>query len=145
MHQDEGHYAGKHPQDMLPDKEIAEVLKPHIREGRISCSAAHKAAAEAEANPSETGRVLDLLEVRITGCQLGLFGHGGKDHGKAGLKLPLNEAEISAAIDKASAGDGLSCLELWSIADEFGCTKIEARAVCEKTGIKIKNCQLGAF
>ena len=145
MHQDEGHYAGKHPGNTMPDERVSEVLKPHISGERISCSAAHKAAEELGVSPSEIGRNLDLLEVRITGCQLGLFGHGGKDRGKADFKLPAGAEKITAEIKRVAGDSGISCLELWRVAGENGCTKLEAAAICEESGIKIGSCQLGAF
>jgi hypothetical protein len=41
--------------------------------------------------------------------------------------------------------DKLPCVAAWDIAAEFKITKSEVTAACEKLGIKIGYCQLGAF
>ena len=146
MHEDAGHYAGKHPEGTELNSSAAGAVKSRVQNERISCRAAHEAAAEIGVGPDIIGRTLDLLEIRITGCQLGLFGHkGGGEHGKAELKMPENAAEISRLIRQKAGNNGISCLELWLIADENGCTKPEAAAVCDDCNVNISGCQLGAF
>ncbi|MDC7225745.1 MAG: hypothetical protein PQJ61_03150 [Spirochaetales bacterium] len=145
MHQDEGNYAGKHPAETELNEKAAKAVQDRVRNERITCLAAHEAAAEAGVSPAVIGQTLDLLEVRINGCQLGLFGHGGKDHGKAEFKLPENAETLITAVKKAAGPDGISCYELWKAAETAGCSKQDAAAVCETADIKIKDCQLGAF
>ena len=144
MHQDEGNYKGKHPEGSTPDENVRKVLETKIKNERISCSAAHQAAAEASVSPAEIGIVLDLLEVRINGCQLGLFGHKG-DKGKAELKMPENPEKLISAVLTASQDGAIGCAELWAAAAESGFSRHEAAAVCDGHKIKIGRCQLGAF
>lgn len=145
MHQDEGHYAGKHPEETTLNKKAVKAVKSILVNQRISCKAAHKAAEKAGVSPAVIGQTLDLLEVRINGCQLGLFGHSGKDRAKAEFRLPENSEALKSAVESASGPDGISCRELWDAADKTGFSKVDAAAVCEAAEIKIKECQLGAF
>lgn len=144
MHQDEGHYAGKHPEDAKLNQAAAAAVKMRLADGRISCRAAHEAAAEAGVSPGVIGQTLDLLEVRINGCQLGLFGRGAKKGG-SGEEKKNYPAELIQAVRDASSEGQISCYDLWQAADGAACLRASAAAVCEKEGIKIVSCQLGAF
>ena len=96
----------KHPDGTKLDPKAAEAVKARVSGQKISCRAAHEAAAEAGVSPSVIGRTLDLLEIRINGCQLGLFGHkGGGEHGKAELRLPENAAGIESAVTSKAGPD----------------------------------------
>ena len=122
MHQDEGNYAGKHPEGAVLNEAVVEILKKKVKNERISCKAAHEAASLARVSPAEIGRTLDILEVRINGCQLGLFGHK-TDHGKAEFRLPENPEALRKAVADASNEEGISCDALWKAAAGAGCTK----------------------
>jgi hypothetical protein len=146
MHQDAGHYAKKHPEGTGLNEATVEAVRKRVKNEKISCSAAHAAAAEAGVSPAEIGVTLDLLEIRINGCQLGLYGHkGSHEHGKAELNLPENVNELKAAIAARTDGNGISCASLWSAAAEAGCQKFQAAAACDDDDINIHSCQLGAF
>jgi hypothetical protein len=144
VHQDEGNYSGKHPEGTILNEAVASEIKKRVVNERVSCKSAHEAAAEAGVSPRVIGESLDLLELRINGCQLGLFGHN-TDRGKADLSLPGNMEGLKNAVLKRCSNNGISCSELWAAAEEEGCGRITAAAVCEAAGIKIHSCQLGAF
>jgi len=144
MHQDEGHYAGKHPEGTKLNERAAEALTMRVKNERISCRAAHEAASEAGITPEAAGKALDLMEVRINGCQLGLFGHKS-DHGKADLNLPENAEKLVRAVVSRADENGISCKLLWEAAADAVGSRVHAAAVCEEQGIKIHSCQLGAF
>ena len=74
-HEDTGNYAGKRRGAEL-NETIAAKIKEKISEKRISCAEAHSIAAELSVAPADVGAVVDLIEVRIIKCQLGLFGYG---------------------------------------------------------------------
>ena len=149
MHQDAGHYAKKHAKDTVLNEKAAQAVKKRTKDSRISCRAAHEAAAEAGVSPEVIGQTLDLLEIRILGCQLGLFGHksGSPDvnHGKAVFKTTESSEAVRRAVKDDAESEGISCLQLWMAAEAAGCSKISAAAVCEEMDIKIHSCQLGAF
>ncbi len=141
-HSDKGHYANKH-KGVEIDEAAAALLKSIAENNNLSCASAHKAAKQLGITPQEAGVQADLLEYRITLCQLGLFGY------RSGEKLFDPEIDIPHDMDKAIESikdDGrVSCLECWDIARKLKSKKIDVSSACEKKGLRIKPCQLGAF
>jgi hypothetical protein len=141
-HEDTGNYAGKRRGAELNEK-IAAKLKEKISEERISCAEAHSVAAALNVTPADVGAAIDLLEVRIIKCQLGLFGYG-KEKNIPVLSDKTNP-DIEQAIKSSLINDKLPCSTSWELAKKFNVSKPIVAAVCESTKIKIFPCQLGAF
>jgi hypothetical protein len=141
-HEDTGHYAGKRGGARL-DETIAVKIKERISENRISCAEAHSIAVNLNAAPADVGTTIDLLEVRIIKCQLGLFGHG-KEKNIPALSNKINP-DIELAIKSSLVNDRLACSSAWEIAERFHISRPMVAAVCEAIKIKISPCQLGAF
>jgi hypothetical protein len=124
-------------------RELIEALHAAAESGEISCAAAFKVAAEQKASPADIGKVLDLEELSIVKCQLGLFGY------KPEKKIVRPAESISDELKKEITGglaDGrLACERAWTIAEKLRISKMDIAAACETMGIKIKPCQLGAF
>lgn len=55
-------------------------IKTSLVNGRLPCPAAFQIAKELNVSLSEVGKAVDNLNIRISDCQLGLF---GKPHKKA--------------------------------------------------------------
>lgn len=142
-HQHAGSYKSKHPKNTKIDERITQELSKSMREGGVACADACRIATELSVSMSEIGVGLDLMEIRIKRCMLGLFGY---PENKVVLKpasavTPQLEADI-----RASLVDGrLPCRHAWDIADRFKISKMEVSSACEAMRIKIKPCQLGAF
>lgn len=135
-------YAGKHPEAAL-DATVAEGLRQEIKNGRISCAAAHRVARNLDRPPAEIGVALDLMEVRLMRCQLGLFGYSPEKSivKAAGEWDPALEKDIRDALREGR----LSCAAAWSIAQRHGMSRLGVANVCEALAIKVRPCQLGAF
>ncbi len=146
-HEDEGHYAGKHPKGTVPDPALAEAVSAVQKDGKISCPACEAIANDKKVSMGEVGKTADLLELRIGECQLGLYGHqhGTGPHGKtieaAKSVSPQLEASIRAALEEGR----LSCAAAWGVASGNNVEKVVVAEACEALGIKMKPCQLGAF
>ena len=141
-HSDKGHYANKH-QGQKIDEKISSFIKSKAKENNLTCAAAHKAAEELGVSPGKIGIQADLLEFRITMCQVGLFGYkGGAKKIDPDFDIP---SDMEAALDKANDDGRLSCFDCWNIAKDLKTKKIDIASACEKKGIRIKPCQLGAF
>jgi len=142
-HEDAGHYAAKHSKDTELNPKIAEAVRLKASDERISCAAAHKIAGDLNVEPIDVGTAIDLLEYRITRCQIGLFGYGPEK------KIVRPDADVSPDLERAireSMRDGrISCLSCWRIAKRLHMTKMGVSAACEALGIKLCDCQLGAF
>jgi hypothetical protein len=140
-HSDAGNYAAKHRDRELPEK-LNIAVSAAAADNRLSCSKAHRIARDTGFSPEDVGRAADLIEVRLTACQLGLFGHGKKEKIKAAAAI---DPELEKAMQNNLTGNELACAAAWAIADQFNLKKTDITAACEAAGIKIRPCQLGAF
>ncbi|MFZ0450256.1 MAG: hypothetical protein WAL98_13540 [Desulfatiglandaceae bacterium] len=141
--EDRGHYAKKHAPGEKANKEIAEAVKKRAVDGQMACALAFDIAADQGATPGQVGFALDVLEIRLTKCQLGLFGYGAKK--KIIKTAETVPGELEESIRKGLTDDRLSCKAAWDIASTFGVGKLTVSSACETLAIKISPCQLGAF
>jgi hypothetical protein len=141
-HEDAGNYAAKRRGAEL-NETIAVRIKEKTSENTISCAEAHSIAVKLNADPAQVGTAIDLLEVRINRCQLGLFGYEKQKN------IPALSDKISPEIEsviKSSLVNGrLTCSAAWEISRKFNISKAMVAAACETMKIKISACQLGAF
>ena len=141
-HSDAGRYAAKHKPGETPDKKIVEAVRQKAAAGELACAEAERISKTLVLSLEEIGRTLDLLELRIGRCQLGLFGYpGGKTVQPAAAVTPDFEAAIRARLSEGR----LPCKAAWEIAAERKLARMAVSAVCEALQIRIKPCQLGAF
>ena len=142
-HENAGHYAAKHPEGSVPDPRIAAALKTRARDGKVSCAAAHAAAEALGVTPGEVGRTMDLMELRIVKCQMGLFGYAPEKK----IVTPAGSVppELRAAIEAGTAGGRIPCRAAWEIAGRFGVPRMDVAAACEALPVKVSPCQIGAF
>jgi hypothetical protein len=136
-------YAGKHPKSAVLAESVAAALKKEIKDGRISCAAAHGVAEKLALSPADIGMALDLMEVRLMRCQLGLFGYTPEK--RIVKKADEWDATLEKEIRQALQDDRLSCADAWSIARRKGISRLEVANVCEALAVKVRPCQLGAF
>jgi hypothetical protein len=142
-HEDAGHYAAKHAPGTLLNPQITELVKQRVSQGKITCSDAHRIAHELNVPPAEVGVTIDLLEIKISRCQLGLFGYGQKNR----IVQPAKDVspELKNALENARKENRISCVVAWELAKKFGISRIDIAAACEALQIKISSCQLGTF
>jgi hypothetical protein len=142
-HEDAGHYAAKHHPDTNLNPEIAKALDLVVKNGEISCAAAHKIARDLNVTPSDVGVTIDLLEARINRCQLGLYGYEPEKRiVKPADHVPV---DLEKTIKDSLVDNRLPCKISWEIAEKFGIPRMNVSAACETLNIKISTCQLGSF
>jgi hypothetical protein len=143
-HEYDGHYRTKHELNAQLDSNVTDRIWKKVDNGRLSCASAFVIAQEAGTSPAEVGRHADLLETKITACQLGLFGHV-----KERRNIVEPAEKVSNELEEALRGgivDGrLPCREAWEIAERFGLSKMRITAACERLKIRFSECQLGTF
>jgi len=109
----------------------------------LPCAVAFDIAARQGIRPAEVGAAADRLNVRLTKCQLGLFGYTPAK--KIVEPAAAVEPEVEQAIRSKLTGGRLACRDAWELAQTFQRPKLAVSAACEALGVKIKPCQLGAF
>jgi len=141
-HEDKGKYFKKHPAGTTVSDKLKEAVQKSAKNNNISCKAAEKIASAAGFSLGDVGVAIDILNVNIAQCQLGLFGLDGKQKVPP---APSVAPDLEAAIRKALVNGRLSCAAAWAIAGQLGVKRLEVGAACENLKIKVKPCQLGAF
>lgn len=140
---DAGAFASKRPKSEKPDPRIAEALTTKVTGGELPCHQAEQIAASLQVDLGNVGAALDLMGIRITRCQLGLFGYTPESRiVKPAASVPPN---MDDAIRQALVHDRLPCAAAWAISKTVGVPRLKVAEACEALKIKIKPCQLGAF
>jgi len=142
-HQKEKDIAAKRQANEIPNPVIEKEIKAHAREGEIPCAVAFEIAETLNIAAKDVGLNLDLLNIRINKCQLGLFGY--KPQKKLTTPLDIVDQSLKDAINGKLIEGRLPCKSAWDIASALGIPKMTASRACESMKIKIKPCQLGAF
>ena len=93
------------------------------------------------------GALANESNIRIARCQLGLFGYGPKAEGKHKIVHPMEEVpeRLAARLRATAVNQGLTCAQVWEVADTLGYRRIEASSAVEAMGLNITHCQLGCF
>ncbi len=136
-------FSTKHGPDEKPDTSIKNEILKQTKNEKIPCAVAFEIAKVLRISPEKVGKTADLMNFKLTKCQLGLFGYQPK-------KKIVNPQEnikedVKNAISDARAQGRLSCRQAWDIARRFHVGKMTVSGACEALGIKINDCQLGAF
>lgn len=136
-------FSQKHGANSQISPKVKQKIEDKIKNNEISCAVAFQIAEGLNVTPADIGKGVDLLNVRLIKCQLGLFGYGPRK--KAVKPKSPENPELENAIRTALVEDRLACQDAWDIAQRFNIPKMTVSAACEALNIKIKPCQLGAF
>jgi hypothetical protein len=126
-----------------PNKELRETVRSRADSGTMACAVAFAIAERLHVAPIDVGQALDLEDISIVKCQLGLFGY--KPEKKTVRPMEKVPNELRKEITSGLVDGRLPCAQAWAIAEKFNMSKMDISAACETLGIKIKPCQLGAF
>lgn len=136
-------FSKKHGDNAKPHPEIQKEIENRAGKGLLACAVAFDIAAKLGVEAAEVGKTVDLIDMRLVKCQLGLFGY--QPEKKIVKPLETDDAALVEAIKAGLSAERLPCRTAWEIGDRFGVRKMTISAICEAEGIKIKPCQLGAF
>ncbi len=126
-----------------PDNSIAEKIQAGSRENRLPCSVAFKLSETLGVSKSEIGHYADYLNLKLSLCQIGLFGHG--DRKKQVKTIDSPDPKTLEKIETLNQDGTVSCEDVFRIANELGTDLRNVGNVCQTINIKIKQCRLGAF
>ncbi len=144
MSQEQGNnFAKKHKGSIKLDPSIKEAVLKHSKEENLPCAVAFEIAKEMGVEAAKVGKTVDLLNIRLSKCQLGLFGYMPEK--KIIKPQDTENQDLKDAMMNAVVDGKLPCKDAWDIASGFKIRKMTVSGVAEAMGIKIKPCQLGAF
>lgn len=122
---------------------IADIIQERAKQGRLSCGAAFRIAEELAVNPLGVGEGADALGIQLYHCQLGLFGYDGEE--RIVHRAEQLSEDLEQAIREGVIVGRLPCAVAWVIAKRFDLPKTHVANAAERLGIRIGQCQLGAF
>ncbi|OGP68602.1 MAG: hypothetical protein A2031_05815 [Deltaproteobacteria bacterium RBG_19FT_COMBO_43_11] len=142
-HLDKGKYFKKHPKESKIDNDLKQEIIGQAKDNNITCKKAEEIARKKGVAIGEIGKAIDILNINIIECQLGLFGYGKASK----IVQPAKEVtpELKENITPALKDGRLPCAAAWKIAEKLNIPRMKVCAACEVLQIKIKPCQLGAF
>jgi hypothetical protein len=142
-HSDKGKYFQKHDQQTKVEDFLKQEILQAAKENNVACQVAEEIARRKAVALGDVGIALDLLNINIIECQLGLFGYSPQK------KIVQSAKEIASdlkqAINDAMSDGRLPCAAAWAIAKQLNLSRMKVSSACETMQIKIKPCQLGAF
>jgi hypothetical protein len=129
------------------DESLHEAMLERLEDGRLPCNQAFAIAQILGLEPERVGLAANDEGIRISRCQLGLFGYGPKAQGKHKIVNAMEEVpeRLAARLRAASGEDGITCKAVWKVADGLGVRRIEASSACEAMGLRVTRCQLACF
>ena len=136
-------FSTKHGPDAKPDTSIKNEILKQTKNEKVPCAVAFKIAEALQISPETVGKTADLMNYKLMKCQLGLFGYQPKK--KIAKPQDGIKADVKDAVSNALVQGRLSCKRAWDIASRLHVGKMTVSGACEAMGVKIKDCQLGAF
>lgn len=136
-------FSKKHGTDALPDLSIKNEILRRTKDENVPCAVAFEIAEALQVSPKEVGKTADLMNFKLTKCQLGLFGY--QPQKKIVKHQGRIDEKLKDAISQSLSLGKLPCKDAWEIASRLNTGKMAVSGTCETMGIKIKDCQLGAF
>ena len=127
---------------------LEEAIRNVLRNDQLPCAVAFRVAEEQGVPPGEAGDLATELDIRISHCQLGLFGYGPKEQGLHKILKPAETVsdELQVALQSRVTDDGkITCADVWAVAEALGIAKMEAAAAIETMGLRLTHCQLHCF
>lgn len=136
-------FSTKHGPDEKPDTSIKNEILKQTKNEKIPCAVAFEIAKALQISPETVGKTADLMNFKLTKCQLGLFGY--QPQKKIVKPQDSIKADVKDAVSDALVQGSLSCKRAWDIASRLHVSKMTVSGSCEAMGVKIKDCQIGAF
>ncbi len=127
--------------------EMKTTIEGHVKDGFLPCPQVYIIAKKMNMTPANVGAEADKLGIRLSRCQLGLFGYPGRQGWKgAGVtEMPVPDGLEDTIKQAAKDENQIGCKTAWNLARKFRISRMQMGWVIETTGVRIANCQIGAF
>lgn len=125
--------------------ELSAQLASYLVSERLPCVVAFHAAEELGITAREVGAVANNADVRVSRCQLGLFGFEEFGEKRFTGCVAVIPSELREALTERSTSKTIPCPTAWQIADDLAIPRILVGVAANKMGIRITHCQLGCF
>ena len=120
------------------DKTQLDLLMTNLDEdGKLSCLKAFKVARLIGVKPKEMDAITKSLNIKITNCELGVFG-----------KLKFSDMDnniYNKLSENFNQESKVECQVAWYTAREKGASLKKVGSTINNSNIKVTHCQLGCF
>jgi hypothetical protein len=124
---------------------LEEAIRGGLINGRLPCSRAFAIAEEHGLSPRAVGDEATRQSIKISRCQLGLFGYDDLEERRIVKPAAEVSGELKEVISSRLVKGKVPCRVAWEVASERKFTKIEIAGAIETLGLRISSCQLGCF
>jgi hypothetical protein len=117
-------------------------------QGQLPCARAFLLARRLGVTPADVGAAANASGIRISRCQLGLFGYGSKAEGKSKIVQAMDAVPPVLAERLRGARDergNLTCAAVWAVARQSHINRLQAAGAAQGLGMRVEDCQLGCF
>jgi len=124
--------------------DLKSAIKGVLVDGKLPCARAFALAEKIGVNPIDIGRVATEESIKISHCQLGLFGYPDGERPVQEMKDRVTD-ELRLAVTARLVDGKLPCVVAWQIASDLKIPKMYVSAAAEELNIRVRACQLGCF
>jgi len=125
--------------------DLTQAIEQARVEGRLPCAGAFAVALRLGLEPRRVGEEATRRGIKISLCQLGLFGHAAEGKGRIVRSADAVARDLEDAIRSRLAERKLPCRTAWDAAELLSLSRLEVANAAESLGIRISACQLGCF
>ncbi|WP_320033565.1 ModE family transcriptional regulator [Halarcobacter sp.] len=120
------------------DNTQLDLLMTNLDEdGKLSCLKAFKVARLIGVKPKEMDAITKSLNIKITNCELGVFGK---------LKfVDMDDNIYNKLSENFNQGSKVECQVAWYTARDKGASLKKVGSTINNSDIKVTHCQLGCF
>ena len=120
-------------------------IRESLVEGKLACRSAFAIAKREGVAPHTVGEEATRLSIRISHCQLGLFGHESTGQKRIVHFTEEMSPQLERAIRARLVDGRLPCEAAGEIAFQQKLSKLDIANAAETLNIRISACQLGCF
>ncbi len=125
--------------------DVHQVVRSAERDGGLPCAVVFSLAARLGQSPAAIRYAADETSVKITLCQLGLFGYDAFGERRWVHKFAALPQRLEQEVADALVDGKLPCASAWSLAERWGVPRPVVGWAAQTLGLSIGPCQLGLF
>jgi len=124
--------------------DLRQSIREVLVDEKLPCARAFAVAKKMGVEPIDVGNVATEESIKISHCQLGLFGYPEGERPVQQMKDRVTD-ELRLAVTARLVDGQLPCVVAWQIAFDLKIPKMYVSAAAEELDIRIRACQLDCF
>jgi hypothetical protein len=125
-------------------EDLKSLVMQELIDGKLPCARAFTLAKRIGVEAIDVGNVATQESIKISHCQLGLFGYPEGKRPVEDMKDQVTD-QLRQAVASRLVDGQLPCAVAWQIAEELKMPKMRVSAAAEQLKLRIRDCQLGCF